>query len=37
MGLQLIGRPRADKAVLQFAAAYEQAARAVLAVRPELA
>ena len=37
MGLQLIGRPQGDKAVLQFAAAYEQAAGAVLAVRPKIA
>jgi len=37
MGQQLIGRPQADKAVLQFAAAYEQAAGAVLAVRPKIA
>ena len=36
MGLQLIGRPRADKAVLQFAATYEQVAAAVLAVRPKI-
>jgi len=34
MGLQLIGRPRADRAVLQLAHAYEQAARDVLATRP---
>ena len=34
MGLQLIGRPRADRAVLQLARAYEQAAADVLAVRP---
>ncbi len=34
MGLQLIGRPRADRAVLRLAHAYEQAARDVLAVRP---
>jgi amidase len=37
MGLQLIGRPRADAAVLTLAAAYEQAAASVLAIRPKLA
>ena len=37
MGLQLIGRPQADAAVLKFAAAYEQAVASVLAVRPRLA
>ena len=34
MGLQLIGRPRGDRAVLQLAHAYEQAAQDVLATRP---
>jgi amidase len=34
MGMQLIGRPRADLAVLQLARAYEQAAQAVLQTRP---
>jgi amidase len=34
MGLQLIGPPRADAAVLQLAHAYEQAAADVLARRP---
>ena len=34
MGLQLIGKPQADKAVLQLAHAYEQAAQDVLSVRP---
>jgi len=34
MGMQLIGRPRADLAVLQLAHAYEQAAQDVLQVRP---
>jgi amidase len=34
MGLQLIGRPRADRAVLRLAHAYEQAAQDVLGVRP---
>jgi len=34
MGMQLIGRPRGDLALLQLAHAYEQAARAVLEVRP---
>jgi amidase len=37
MGLQLIGRPRADAAVLALAAAYELAAESVLAIRPVLA
>jgi amidase len=36
MGLQLIGRPQGDAAVLRFAAAYEMAAASVLAVRPRL-
>ena len=35
MGLQLIGRPQADGAVLRLAAAYEQAIGDWLAVRPE--
>ena len=34
MGLQLIGRPRGDRALLRLAAAYERAAADVLAVRP---
>ena len=34
MGLQLIGRPQADAAVLQLAWAYEQAAQEVLCRRP---
>lgn len=34
MGLQLIGRPQADMAVLQLAAVYEQAAQDILARRP---
>jgi amidase len=34
MGMQLIGRPRSDTAVLQLAYAYEQAAQDVLQVRP---
>jgi amidase len=34
MGLQLIGKPRGDAAVLQLAHAYEQAAQDVLARRP---
>ena len=34
MGMQLIGRPRADLAVLRLARAYEEAAADVLAVRP---
>jgi len=36
MGLQLIGRPQADAAVLALAAAYEMAAQTLLAVRPVL-
>jgi len=36
MGLQLIGRPQADAAVLALAAAYEMAAQTVLAIRPVL-
>jgi amidase len=35
MGLQIIGRPRADLAVLQIAHAYETAAHNVLTRRPE--
>jgi len=34
MGLQLIGRPRGDLALLQLARAYENAAQDVLSVRP---
>jgi amidase len=34
MGMQLIGRPRGDLAVLQLAHAYEQAAQDVLTIRP---
>jgi amidase len=34
MGMQLIGRPQRDLAVLQLAHAYEQAARDVVAIRP---
>jgi amidase len=34
MGLQLIGPPRADMALLRVARAYEQAAQDVLAIRP---
>lgn len=34
MGLQLIGRPQADLALLQLAHAYEQVAQDVLSVRP---
>jgi amidase len=34
MGLQLIGRPRGERVLLQLAHAYEQAAQAVLQVRP---
>jgi len=34
MGLQLIGRPQGDLAVLQLAHAYEQAAQEVLRVEP---
>jgi amidase len=37
MGLQLIGRPQADAAVLAVAAAYEKAAQPLLAIRPALA
>jgi amidase len=35
MGMQLIGRPRGDLAVLQLAHAYEQAAQDVVRVRPQ--
>jgi amidase len=35
MGMQLIGRPQADLAVLQLAHAYEQAAQDVLRVEPK--
>jgi amidase len=34
MGMQLIGKPRGEKALLQLAFAYEQAAQDVLSVRP---
>jgi amidase len=34
MGLQLIGKPRGERALLQLAHAYEQAAQEVLQVRP---
>ena len=34
MGMQLIGKPRGEKALLQLAFAYEQAAQDVLRVRP---
>ena len=34
MGMQLIGRPRGDLAVLQLAHAYERAAQDVLRIRP---
>jgi amidase len=37
MGMQLIGRPHGDGAVLRLAHAYEQAAQEVLRVRPKLA
>ena len=37
MGLQLIGRPQGDAALLLLAHAYEQAAQAVLRVRPKAA
>jgi amidase len=36
MGLQLIGRPQAEAAVLALAATYEKAAQTLLAVRPVL-
>ncbi len=36
MGMQLIGKPRGDRALLQLAHLYEQAAQAVLRVRPPL-
>jgi amidase len=35
MGLQLIGKPQGDAALLRLARAYEQAAQDVLAVRPK--
>jgi amidase len=35
MGVQLIGRPRGDFALLQLAHAYEQAAQEVLTVKPK--
>ena len=35
MGMQLIGRPRSDLAVLQLAHAYEQAVQDVVRVRPQ--
>jgi amidase len=34
MGMQLIGRPRADRALLQLAHAYEQTAQEVLSIKP---
>jgi len=34
MGLQLIGKPQGDFALLQLAHAYEQAAAELLAIRP---
>ncbi len=34
IGMQLIGRPRGDRAVLQLAHAYERAAQDVLAIKP---
>ena len=34
MGMQLIGRPRGDRALLQLAHGYEQTAQEVLSVRP---
>jgi amidase len=34
MGMQLMGRPRDDRAVLQLAHAYEQAAQDVLGINP---
>ncbi len=37
MGLQLIGKPRGDLALLQLARAYERAAQEVLSVRPAAA
>ena len=37
IGLQLMGRPRADLAVLQLAQAYEQVAQDVLQVKPAIA
>ena len=35
MGMQLIGKPRGDRAVLQLAHAYEQVAQDVLGIRPQ--
>jgi amidase len=35
MGMQVIGTPRSDAAVLQLACAYEQAAQELLAIRPQ--
>jgi amidase len=35
MGMQLIGKPRGERALLQLAHAYEQAAQSVLRVRPQ--
>jgi amidase len=37
MGMQLIGKPRGEHALLQLAQAYEQAAQAVLRRRPAAA
>jgi amidase len=37
IGLQLMGRPQADAAVLALAATYEMAAQTVLAIRPAIA
>ncbi len=37
MGMQLIGGPRADRACLQLAHAYEQSAQDVLGIRPQAA
>jgi amidase len=36
MGMQLIGRPGGDSALLRLAHAYEQAAQDVLQVRPRV-
>jgi amidase len=36
MGLQIIGRPQCDLAVLQLARAYEQAAQSLLAQQPPM-
>ena len=35
MGMQLIGRPRGDLALLQLAREYEKAAADVLSVQPD--